>query len=661
MNNDNLELSRALIKTLRAYKRLAQENERSSTRALNSSVRFQNLISTLGSQIEDEISIDSLVPELVESRFSKKEITVRAKNDSVRIGIASMPGREDGLNTVLRQLAPQADEIFVYLNAVNEVNATLPEYRNVRYFTGPDLGDRGKFHFMENFEGYYLTCDDDIVYPNNYVQSIINGIEKYSRQAVVGWHGSIFKENFKKFYDAKYRQVLSFSKLRGTDTFVHILGTGICGFHTSTISLSTEDFRLPNMADVYLGIQCQLQSIPMVVLAHEGGLATPIDTPAAISTVSMGKANQKNLDVSEVVTRLVQHHEPWKIRQVQPLQRPGRLKIAFIGRTDKERWKKGGILKSAHLTKDMLMAAGHEVRLFDIETSDLAQVKNDMPDCVIIYVGDPERPDFARVEALIESYGASNIPVLINLSLNLMSRRTDLIVSKMKYYESKFGSSISLMVFTSLAKQISEFSAIRHLITVFPKSLESHRPAQTPFSERKGIFIGDIGKLSNPSLISGDVHDWIRAIREAVPDEPIIAVQQYKPAKQINLDVDEIWPFMVDEYEDRLSTVKLMISPIKYATFEMVPVEVSSLGAPVIHTAMPQSLSETFGGSSIEVSGPEDLPALLPMICNEELLWNGLSAAGRESVSAKRLHRMYPVMDMQIRAFVDRAQRSELK
>jgi hypothetical protein len=415
------------------------------------------------------------------------------------------------------------------------------------------------------------------------------------------------------------------------------------------------------MADVYLGIQCQLQQVPMVVLRHETDQATPIDTPAAISTVSMGKAQHKNLDVGEMVTKLVQRHQPWVINEITVSEESSALKVAFIGRTDKQRWKKGGILKSAHLTKDMLIAAGHEVKLYDIETSNLEDVNVFDPDCVIIYVGDPERPDFASVERLIEKYAIAGIPVLINLSLNIMQNRNELIVAKMKEYESRHGNVVSLMVFSTLVKQLKAFKTISHLMTVFPKSLETFRETPLRFEDRKGVFIGDIGKLSNPELVEGDVHAWIRAIRKAVPNEPIIAVQQYRPANQVPLDIDEVWPFMIEEYEARLSTVKLMVNPIKFATFEMVPVEAASLGVPVIHTEMPQSLSETFGGASVEISGPEELTEFLPMICNDEVMWNGISTLGSESVEAKRMSNMAPIMSLHLRAFVSRVAKGNNK
>src|SRR5690606_5408239 len=145
------------------------------------------------------------------------------------------------------------------------------------------------FAFMEGYTGYYITCDDDIEYAPFHVNHILDGIERYSRQAVVGWHGSNFKSDFKKFYDSNSRQVLSFRFLRGKDTPVHLLGTGVCGFHTETLDVKYSDFTLPNMADIFLALTAKRQNVPMVVLAHGKDWARPIDVGPSISAVSLKK------------------------------------------------------------------------------------------------------------------------------------------------------------------------------------------------------------------------------------------------------------------------------------------------------------------------------------------------------------------------------------
>jgi hypothetical protein len=55
------------------------------------------------------------------------------------------------------------------------------------------LGDAIKFakvHETYTYD-YYISADDDLYYPKDYVQSRIDRIEKYDRKVIVGTHGVI--------------------------------------------------------------------------------------------------------------------------------------------------------------------------------------------------------------------------------------------------------------------------------------------------------------------------------------------------------------------------------------------------------------------------------------------------------------------------------------
>jgi len=571
--------------------------------------------------------------------------------DRVRVGVASMPGREAGLRRVLEIMSDQADEIFVYLNNMTSVPESCRGFSNVSFFTGPDLGDRGKFAFMEGFSGYYLTVDDDIEYAPFHVQHIIDGIERYGRNAIVGWHGSIFSDDFEEFYNAKYRKVLSFRFLRGKDTQVHLLGTGVSGFHTDSIGISLEDFLHPNMADVFLAIEAQRQNIPMMVLAHEKDWAKPIDVGPSISTVSMKKDEDEagGLDVAATVSTLVKEYMPWKMPDVNAVYTREPFTVAFIGRTDKERWKKGGILKSAHLTVTALARFGVRTVLEDIETGDPRNLSGNKADIVMVYVGDPERPDFKNVEEIVALHANAGKQVIVNLSINGMSHRSVMVAEKIKEWDTLWPNQIWLMVFTQAAFQIPELEQIKQRLLLVPKTIALPRRRVSSFAESEGIFIGDIGKLNNDSLLDYAAEEWIAAIREALPGIKIYAVKQYKPALDKNLDIDEVWEFLRgDEFAERIGQRRLMVTPIKYATFEMVPLEVAALGIPVVYPEMPQSLSEHLGGAGVVARSPQELKQVLPLLYRDPIVWKGLSQAGLEKAESAELGRASSQLYLQL-------------
>lgn len=615
-------------------------------------------LSELVSELLAEPPIETIGSTFARDAEGMRELpAARRGRDAIRIGIASMPGREEALSQVLQILSPQADEVFVYLNNTEVVPAELHPLHNVRYFTGPDLGDRGKFMFLEGFDGYYLTCDDDIAYARYHVSSIIDGIERYGRKAIVGWHGSIFTDEFEKFYEAKSRKVLSFRFLRGKDTGVHLLGTGVCGFHTDTARPLFDEFVHPNMADAFLAIHAQKRQIPMLVLAHQGGEAMPIDTPGSISAASLGKdeRGKKGFDVAATVTKLVKDQMPWQTIPAEPVYVRERYRVAIVGRTDRDRWKKGGILKSCHLTREMLLAHGWDVYMADIETGDPLNLEGYQPDLVMVYVGDPERPDFAQVIEIVEAHASRGAKVLVNLSDNARTSRQQAIVDRMRIWDDQFGDRIKLMTFAPEAGRRPGLQTLSDadLVVSIPKTLVYEDLGTVNFADTSAVFVGDVAKLSDSSLIGGEGRAWIDGIRRALPEAKIVGVRQYTPRYDVDLGIDEIWPFMKGrQFVERLREVRIAVSAVRFATFEMVPVEVAALGIPTFYRAMPHSLSAYIGQAGIEVDTVEDLELRLPSVYWDPLVWRGYSEAGRLRATSVEFQNASASMVVELEAFI---------
>lgn len=648
-------IARAYAQLSRRYER-AHPSEWSSSGAVRGALGGQ-LAEVVGELIEEaELDQDQSGDRAGGSRDGAREITpLQRGRDRVRIGIASMPGREAALLQVLRILSPQADEIFVYLNGMDEVPSGFDGIRNVRFFTGEDLGDRAKFLFLEGFDGYYLTCDDDIEYARFHVASIIDGIERYARRAVVGWHGSLFSDDFEQFYEAKSRKVLSFRFLRGKDTGVHLLGTGVCGFHTDTVRPTMDEFVHPNMADAFLAIHAQRREVPMVVLAHKGGEAMPIDTPGSISAASLGKdaRGKAAFDVAGTVTRLVKEQMPWRTFEAEPVFVRERVRVAIVGRTDRERWKKGGILKSCHLTREMLTGHGWDVYMADIETGDPLGLEGFIPDLVMVYVGDPERPDFAKVIEIVETHASRGARVLVNLSDNGRQTRHEAIVQRMRIWGERFRGRVRLMAFAAEAAREPSLVELQELVVPIPKTLVFEDTAEANWAGSNAIFVGDVAKLSDDSLIGGAGREWIDGIRRAVPEARIVGVRQYTPRYDVDLGLDEVWPFMKGrEFVERLRSVRIAVSAVKFATFEMVPVEVAALGIPTFYRAMPHSLSAYLGQAGIEVDSVKDLELRLPAVYRDPLVWRGYSEAGILRAKSVEFQHAAASMILELSAFI---------
>ncbi len=245
------------------------------------------------------------------------------------ISIASVPARSQSLGQVVERLLPQVDRMNIYLNQYPEIPAYLqhPKVVVARSQDHGDAGDAGKFFWLNCGAEYYLTCDDDILYPHDYATRTIAAIERYGRKAVVGWHGSILGDPFRDYYET--RTIFSFYNKCKTDVPVHILGTGTVGLHASTLELTISDFSVPNMADVWLGIKGQQARVPFIVCAHNAGELQPIDqseNDEAIWEACVNSAGNRR-DTRARQNEVVRENWPWSIHQATVASRLSRLSL----------------------------------------------------------------------------------------------------------------------------------------------------------------------------------------------------------------------------------------------------------------------------------------------------------------------------------------------
>ena len=107
--------------------------------------------------------------------------------------LCSIPERSELLRKTLASIIPQVDLLYLYLDRYENVPAFIksyyPQIKIVLSREVSGLRDDGKFlPLAAQDECFYLTVDDDLFYPPDYVATMINRIEYYDRQAVVGVH-----------------------------------------------------------------------------------------------------------------------------------------------------------------------------------------------------------------------------------------------------------------------------------------------------------------------------------------------------------------------------------------------------------------------------------------------------------------------------------------
>lgn len=195
----------------------------------------------------------------------------------ITASMSTIGWREPGLATAAASILPQVDRLNVFLQGYYEFPDCLRDSRVETVFGANAteselLGASAKFHWLWQgyvADGYHFTVDDDIEYPPDYVQRCIAKIEEHKRRAIVGFHGVLYKEPMRRYF--RDRQCWRFDKECDADRFVHTLGTGTASWHTSALKLTRADFVLPNSCDLYLGVACQKQRVPVLCMARKRG------------------------------------------------------------------------------------------------------------------------------------------------------------------------------------------------------------------------------------------------------------------------------------------------------------------------------------------------------------------------------------------------------
>ncbi len=186
----------------------------------------------------------------------------------ITVHMATIKEREESLKDTIDSLIGQVDKVNVFLHGYFEA----PEYFNnekIQYMTDDpeeDNGDLGKFSFPLE-EGYHLHCDDDLIYPEDYVEKTIEAIDYYDKEAIVSFCGNVPKRPPVGSYYLERTAISLFEDLE-EDKIVSIPGTGVMGYHTDLIKSWDFKDKEKNMADIHVGIYAKEQQIAVVCVKH---------------------------------------------------------------------------------------------------------------------------------------------------------------------------------------------------------------------------------------------------------------------------------------------------------------------------------------------------------------------------------------------------------
>lgn len=229
--------------------------------------------------------------------------------------VCSIPSRIETFRAVVQRILPQLDQLHVYLDKYESVpdflkSAKIQVYRSKDYQI--DLRDNAKFLGFDrlkkaNPEGfYYLTFDDDIEYPHDYVRHLLCSIDDFGGKAVVGVHGVV---SFESPTNYSADRIVYHFELSALDQpkLVNNIGTGTAAFWSGAFeSIDPFTWGRGGAVDIDFAILAKREGVPMICVQRHRGWLSAQELPSTdVSLFQENKARDEQL-----ATKL-RETQPW--------------------------------------------------------------------------------------------------------------------------------------------------------------------------------------------------------------------------------------------------------------------------------------------------------------------------------------------------------------
>jgi len=250
-------------------------------------------------------------------------------NTPIYASVCSIPSRVVNLQNVVKRILPQVDHLFVYLDKFHEVPNFLLGNESITIVRSDhceiDYRDNAKFLQYDRLKResnsfYYITLDDDLDYPYDYVLTLIDRIELFNRSAVVGVHGVVLEDSPSGYFRRRF--VYHFKSSLPNPSLVNNLGTGTVAFHSDLFqSLDPRKWPTGGMVDIFFSLEAKKLLVPMVCIDRSAGWLCEQKMPVENPTL-FNEFQKKDAQILEQIMPFA----PWGYRSIlaavnnQPLE-----------------------------------------------------------------------------------------------------------------------------------------------------------------------------------------------------------------------------------------------------------------------------------------------------------------------------------------------------
>lgn len=225
------------------------------------------------------------------------------------VAVATTAERASLLPQSLGSLRPQCDRLHVYLNGHTEAPPCVGELADAVVASPVNEGADRKFHWAHEHDGIYLSCDDDFVYPPDYVARMVAAVVQCSGRALVTAHGRTYPPHPRDIGDLLGKSA-SIQSLVPRGRWVNHAGTGVLAWDATQIRVPLE-FPVRNRSDVQLSAWANREGIPIWVVPHTSDWLRPI----ANACGSVGADSRRERHATN--NALLRQHPEWKLHELE--------------------------------------------------------------------------------------------------------------------------------------------------------------------------------------------------------------------------------------------------------------------------------------------------------------------------------------------------------
>lgn len=223
--------------------------------------------------------------------------------DKIIYNISSY-NRGETLTKTIESVYNQCDIINIVLNNYEEIPDGFFDSKINIFLADNEKGDAYKFLNLESSNGYFFTIDDDIIYPQNYSDYMINKVEQYNRKSIITLHGKNFNSfPISGFYNNENFKLYWFQNELTSDIKVQFGGTGVMCFHTDLMKFPLEYFSYPNMADVWIGKYAIENNLNIHCVEHPKDFVTQQNYQKSIYRDGLKEDRVQTIIVNEIFSK----------------------------------------------------------------------------------------------------------------------------------------------------------------------------------------------------------------------------------------------------------------------------------------------------------------------------------------------------------------------